>query len=70
MKEYRVLDHNDDDRYWRFEIQERNCWCGLCFLWAHLTGMKTEDEALEHVNKLVDLYGKKGPTELYRTRVK
>lgn len=71
MKEYRVLDHNiNNGFFYRFEIQERSRFCGIWGWWTHLTGFKTQEEAIEHVQKLEDMYSQKLPIELYRTRVK
>lgn len=70
MKEFRVLDHNDPDRYNRFEIQERSRFLWVWGWWTHVTAFQTEDQAITHIQKLEDMYSQKLPIELYRTRVK
>ena len=72
MKEFRILDHGgDSDRYFRFEVQERTRFFYLFWgWWMHSSAFILQDSAIEYVQKLEDFYSSKGPTEIYRVRVK
>ncbi len=57
MQELRILDHHNNDGYYRYEVQRRCRWYCLWLGWRYCNTFKQQDEAIAYLQQLEDLLG-------------